>query len=279
MRLYILIFILLIIIVLYIVSVNKETFIVPQNSDVIDETKVDLYSSSLRLITDILNKKYASYKSENNFTSVETVDSIITKRIKNYIINQLRYNIFAELSDFSKYYIDISTPFSEFKYKYVELNQSEPKPVNSENDNIKTTELITSFNTTLSLNNVHEYDKILDFIAYKASIVLKIKPRDPSSDLKKIDILKNYKDDYLYLIDFEILNISINETTDVSVAFKPVDKLYENRYRITNELHLLTPFKSSYDEMIITDKMKQEYEKSIPQLKNIQAPIYKPFIN
>lgn len=285
MRVYLLIIILLLVIFLLSLLRNKETFIVPQNSDVIDETKFDLYSNNLRVITDILNKKYGSYKSENKFTDIDKIDSVFTTRIKNYMLNELKYNTFSELSTFSKFYVDISTPFSDCKYKYLEKNIPEPKAANLDIDttakpNTKSiTELIISFTTTLSINNVHQYERVLDFLAYPVTIILKIRPRDPSFNLKNIDILKKYKDDYLDLINFEILNISINQMQDISVPFKPIDKLYENRYRITNELHLLTPFKSSYDEMIVTDKMKLEYEKSIPQLKNIQAPIYKPFIN
>ena len=277
MRIYWLVFIILLFIFLLKSLVSKETFIVPQNSDVIDETKLDLYLNNLKVINDILNKKYGSYKSEDGFTSIDKINPILTKRIKNYMMDKLQYNIFKELSNFSNFSVDISTPFFDCKYKFTSKtsnssNSTTPKPIS---------ELITSFNTTLSLNNIHQYDKALNFVAYQITVVLKIKSRDPSSslDLKNMDILKNYKDDYFHLIDFEIVNISINKITDIVVPFKPIDKLYENRYRITNELHLLTPFTSSYDDMIITDKMKQLYEKSIPQLKNIQAPIYKPFIN
>lgn len=279
MRIYFLIFILLFIIFLLKLLVIKETFIVPQNSDVVDETKVDLYSNNLKVINDILAKKYKSYKPESGFSSIDGINSILSVRIKNYMLNELKYNVFAELSTFSKFFVDMYIPFSDCKYKYVSKIRSEPKPSNSTSETEFNNELITSFNTTLSLNNIHQYERVLDFIAYPITITLKIKSRDPSFDLKKIDILKNYKDDYLYLIEFEIVNISINKYAETPVSFKPIDKLYENRYRITNELHLLTPFTSSYDEMIVTDKMKQEYEKSIPELKDIQAPIYKPLIN
>lgn len=274
--LYAFLSVLLIIFCFYMCKSIKENFVVPKNSDKIDQTEYrTIYSNEVKYYIDILKDKYKNKTNDMNYIKFDkTLDTILTKRLRNYIIDELRNNVFQKVSNFSKYYLDITIPFTNIQYKYIENQQIQTRQNKKLNE-----DLLLKFNTIISFNNVHEYGKVLDFLARDMEVIIKISARDDLFNLREKDILNIYKEEYFYNIKFEIVYAGIKDIDKPkNYPFKPIDELYENNYNITNKLYLLTPFTSSYDEMIITEKMRQDYEKNVPNLKDIQAPIYRPFI-
>lgn len=269
MQKYTLIFVIGLLLIVFLCSFKIiETFVVPMNSDSIDESPIEP-SKDLETLIDIFKDKFNNVVELSNLQTLKELNSGLTKQIYRYIRNQ-KYNLFiVDFTHLSKFMIDLSTPFEKIEYKYTEPTE-ENKEVN---------EAILKFETVLVLNNYKNADKILNFSANKVEVTLKLTTVDSSINFRQLDLLKNFKDDYISSIKYEILNIKPLKPAEIAPSkFKAVDVLQGNNFNITNSLHLLTPFTTSYDEMIITEAQKKIYEESIPEIKDIQAPIYKPFI-
>ncbi len=262
--------ILLIVIILLNYFKLYEPFIVPQNSDKIDQSKTPP-SEDIQEFEKIINETYKENIDMSNLVDyTEDLNENFTKQLRNFILDKVKYEDLAK----SNYTIDLSIPFKNVKYKFnTETIFIDEKPVVKDLN-----EIILKFNSVMSINNLYKFGKILSFSIKNVSIIMKIKSSNPNIKLIESNPITNYKDEYFKFLRYEILDINIEKDVEYDSLFKPQDKLYENYFRITNILHLLTPFKSSYDEMLITEKMRIDYEKALPDIKDIQAPIYKPFL-
>jgi hypothetical protein len=264
------IMILLIIIILFKQFRLYEEFIVPKNSDKIDMTQM-APSKEVTKIEKTINEIYKNPIDESNLISYgASLNLIFTKQLHNFIIDKLK----NQDLNYSNYIVDIAIPFKNIKYNFLK----EKKIENDKEIIINLNEIILKFDTVMSVNNLYKFDKVLDFLVKRVSFIIKITSVN-NFNLTNNNPITSFKNEYTSFLKYELLDIIIKEDVEIDSPFKAQDKLYENYFRITNVLNLLTPFTSSYDEMLITERMRLDYEKALPDIKDIQAPIYKPYLD
>jgi hypothetical protein len=264
--------IILIIAIIILILINclksREKFVVPQNSDKIDETKLAI-SDNIQRLEENINENYNKDVDLSNLIEVETLNDKFTLILRKFIINEIKYDDLMK----SQYTIDLSVPFKDIKYKF----NTEKVVVNNKMEEVDLNEIILKFNTVMSVNNLYKFGRLISFSIKNISITIKISSFNQDKLLVDNNPVINYLTNYSEFLKYEILDINIEKEGDEPL-FKAQDKLNQNYYKITNELNLLTPFTSSYDEMLITEKMRLDYENSLPDISDIQVPIYKPFL-
>lgn len=247
------ILIIIIFLFLYIYKIHLlESFVVPKNCNNIDTQNYKITNEFI-YYKNILKQKYTNNIDSKDYIPIKNINSNLSSYLNNYIINELKYNIFDKIS------VKLSLPFENLKYKY-------------KNDS----ELFLSFSSILSINNIQNYNKIMNFFATPVTIIIKITSKEKCFSLKKHNILNNYNSS-LYFLVFDILDIEIIQQNNSFTKIPGFNTIDDNTYNITNNLHLLHPFTSSYDNMIVSEKMMQDFNKTIPQTLN--AYQLKPYLN
>ena len=111
-----------------------------------------------------------------------------------------------------------------------------------------------TFNSSLLIYNPNGNLNLLNFSSRRINVIIDIYT---GTSLKLLDpflLISNDK-------TFDIVNITLNNT-DEQNSFSEVNK-DNDFFKISNKLHLLTPFPTSYNDMIITQNMQNAFNEKL----------------
>ena len=256
----IVIFIIIIILILFLTFISSkrlilENFYVPENSDKIAENQI---KSIFDNETDYINSLFLKFNDVKKLNIInpwiyfpQAITPDITGSLMRNLIAFLQNGPFLPWKNVKDFKLDLFVPF--YDIYYYDISDFKRR---------------ISFSTYLQIRNPNfdsSLDPLLNFSSRRVNIIMDI---NTSTSLKLIDV-------FLIVVpgsslNFDYISLTLDSDTLLNYSIEAVNEK-DDVFKIKNALHLLTPFTTSYNDNIITQKMQDDFDAKLKIITDLQT--------
>lgn len=254
------IFIIIIILILFLTFISSkrlilENFYVPENSDKIAENQI---KSVFDNETDYINSLFLKFNDVKKLNIInpwiyfpQAITPDITGSLMRNLIAFLQNGPFLPWKNVKDFKLDLFVPF--YDIYYYDISDFKRR---------------ISFSTYLQIRNPNfesSLDPLLNFSSRRVNIIMDI---NTSTSLKLIDV-------FLIVVpgsslNFDYISLTLDSDTLLNYSIEAVNEK-DDVFKIKNALHLLTPFTTSYNDNIITQKMQDDFDAKLKIITDLQT--------